>query len=150
MESTEEWVIEMWYIYTMEHCSLLGLRKKSYKFIGKCMNLETIILGEVTQAQKDKHDMFFLSCVCVFHLEQKVFIFFFSESLLCQFLFQYSPFQTATLISNTIQFFYIPLFPLDLRPIPKHKPIPGTVIGATNLCLDMLQALQENPLTAFC
>ena len=46
--STEECIQKMWYIYTMEYYSAI----KSYefiKFLGKWMDLENIILSELTQ-----------------------------------------------------------------------------------------------------
>ena len=55
--STEEW--KMWYIYTME--SYLANKKNEFmKFLGKWMDLEGIILSEVTQSQKNPHDMYSL------------------------------------------------------------------------------------------
>jgi hypothetical protein len=54
--STEEWIQKMWYIYTMEYYS--AIKKNEFmKFLGKCMDLEGIILSEVTQSQKNTHDM---------------------------------------------------------------------------------------------
>jgi hypothetical protein len=54
--STEEWIQKMWYIYTMEYYSAIK-NNKFMKFLGKWMDLEDIILSEVTQSQKDSHDM---------------------------------------------------------------------------------------------
>jgi hypothetical protein len=46
----------MWYIYTMEY--YLAIKNNELmKFIGKWMDLEDIILSEVTQSQKNTHDM---------------------------------------------------------------------------------------------
>ena len=54
--STEEWIPKMWYIYTMEYYS--AIKKNEFmKFLGKWMDLEGIILSEVTQSQKNTHDM---------------------------------------------------------------------------------------------
>jgi hypothetical protein len=47
--STEEWIQKMWYIYTVSTTQLL---KEFKKFLGKWMDLEGIILSEVTQSQK--------------------------------------------------------------------------------------------------
>jgi hypothetical protein len=45
--STEEWIQKMWYIYTMEYYS--AIKKNEFmKFLGKWMDLEGIILCEVT------------------------------------------------------------------------------------------------------
>jgi len=49
--STEEWIQKMWYIYTMEYYSAIK-NNDFIKFIGKWMELESIILSEVTQSQK--------------------------------------------------------------------------------------------------
>jgi hypothetical protein len=54
--STEEWIQNMWYIYTME----LLKNNEFMKFLGKWMYLEDIILSEVTQLQKNSHDMYSL------------------------------------------------------------------------------------------
>lgn len=54
--STEEWIQKMWYIYTMEYYSAIK-NNKFMKFLGKWMDLEGIILSEVTQSQKNSHEM---------------------------------------------------------------------------------------------
>jgi hypothetical protein len=41
----------MWYIYTMEYYSAIK-NNKFMQFLGKCMDVEDIILSEVTQSQK--------------------------------------------------------------------------------------------------
>jgi hypothetical protein len=46
----------MWYIYTMEYYSAIT-NNEFIKFLGKWMDLEDIILSEVTQSQKKKHDI---------------------------------------------------------------------------------------------
>jgi hypothetical protein len=57
--STEEWIQKMWYIYTMEYYS--AIKKNEFmKFLGKWMDLEDIILSEVTQSQKNSHNMYSL------------------------------------------------------------------------------------------
>jgi hypothetical protein len=45
--STEEWIQKMWYIYTMEYYSAIK-RNEFMKFLGKQMDLEGIILSEIT------------------------------------------------------------------------------------------------------
>ena len=57
MLSMEEWIEKMWYIYTMEYYSV-EKNNGIFKFAGKWMELEETILSEVTQSQKDKHDMY--------------------------------------------------------------------------------------------
>jgi hypothetical protein len=54
--STEEWVQKMWYIYTKEYYSAIK-NNEFMKFFGKWMYLEDINLSEVTQSQKNTHDM---------------------------------------------------------------------------------------------
>jgi hypothetical protein len=46
--STEEWIQKMWYIYTMEYYSAIK-NSEFMKFLG--------ILSEVTQSQKNIHNM---------------------------------------------------------------------------------------------
>jgi hypothetical protein len=48
--STEEWIQKMWYIYTMEYYS--AIKNEFMKFLGKWIELEKIILSEVTQSQR--------------------------------------------------------------------------------------------------
>ena len=54
--STEECIQKMWYIYTMEYYSA-SKNNEFMKFLGKWMEVENIILSEVTQSQKNTHDM---------------------------------------------------------------------------------------------
>jgi hypothetical protein len=57
--STEEWIQKMWYIYTMKYYS--AIKKNEFmKFPGKWMDLEGIILSEVTQSQKNSNGMYSL------------------------------------------------------------------------------------------
>ena len=48
--STEEWIKKMWFIYTLEYDSAIK-NKDIMNFAGEWMELEHIILGEVTQIQ---------------------------------------------------------------------------------------------------
>ena len=54
--STEEWIQKLWYIYTIDYYSATKTNE-FMKFLGKCMDLEDIILSEVTQSQKNSLDM---------------------------------------------------------------------------------------------
>jgi hypothetical protein len=54
--STEEYLQKMWYIYTMEYYSAIK-NNEFMKFLGKWMDLQGIILSEVTQSQKNTHGM---------------------------------------------------------------------------------------------
>ena len=58
--STEEWIKKkMWYIYTMEYYSTIK-KNEFMKFLCKWLDLEAIILSEVTQSQKNSNDMYSL------------------------------------------------------------------------------------------
>jgi hypothetical protein len=54
--STDECILKMWYIYTMEYYSPIK-NNEFMKFLGKWKYLEDIILSEVTQSQKNSLDM---------------------------------------------------------------------------------------------
>jgi hypothetical protein len=58
--TTDEWIKKMWYLYTMEFYSVM--KKNEILFSRKWMELEIIILSEVSQAQKTKNHMFSLIC----------------------------------------------------------------------------------------
>jgi hypothetical protein len=45
--STEEWIQKMWYIYTMEYHAAIN-NNEFMKLLGKWMDLEDIMLSEVT------------------------------------------------------------------------------------------------------
>jgi hypothetical protein len=58
--STEEWILKMWNSYTMEYYS--AIKKNEFmKFLGKWIDLEGIILNEVTQSQYVLTDKWILS-----------------------------------------------------------------------------------------
>jgi hypothetical protein len=61
MSTTNEWLKKMWYLYTMEFYSTTN-KNEILSFAGKWMELENIILSEVSQAQKAKNRMFSLIC----------------------------------------------------------------------------------------
>jgi hypothetical protein len=46
----------MWYFYTIDYYSAIK-NNKFMKFLGKWIELENTILGEVTQSQKSTHGM---------------------------------------------------------------------------------------------
>ena len=52
----EEWVENMWYIYTMGFYTAIK-NNEFKKFLSKWMDLEDIILREVNQSQKNTHSM---------------------------------------------------------------------------------------------
>jgi hypothetical protein len=49
--STEEWIQKMCYIYTMEYYSAIK-NDEFVNFLGKCIELENIVLSKVTHLQK--------------------------------------------------------------------------------------------------
>ena len=51
--STDEWIKKMWYMYTMEYYSAIK-KNKIMPFATTWMDLDTVILSEVSQTQKDK------------------------------------------------------------------------------------------------
>jgi hypothetical protein len=55
----DEWIKKMWYLCTMEYYSAI---KKNEILSGKWMELENIILSEVSQAWKAKNHTFSLIC----------------------------------------------------------------------------------------
>jgi hypothetical protein len=59
--TTDEWIKKMWYSYTMEFYAAMN-KNEILSFAGKWMELENIILSEVSQAEKTKHHMFSLIC----------------------------------------------------------------------------------------
>jgi hypothetical protein len=54
--STEEWIKKIWYVFIMEYYSAIK-NNEFMKFLGKWMELGNIILSEVTQSQKNTHNM---------------------------------------------------------------------------------------------
>ena len=56
--STDEW-IKMWFIYTMEY--YLATRKNEiWPFVATWVELESVMLSEISQAEKDRSHMFSL------------------------------------------------------------------------------------------
>ena len=57
--STEEWIQKMWFIYTMEY--YLAIKKNEFmNLLGKWLEVEGIMLSEVTQSQSNSHNMYSL------------------------------------------------------------------------------------------
>ena len=59
--STDEWIKKMWYIYTMEYYSAIK-KNEIMPFAATWMKLETIILSEESQKEKDEYHMISLIC----------------------------------------------------------------------------------------
>ena len=57
----EEWIKRMWYIYTMEYYSAIK-KNEIMPFAATWMDLEIVILSEVSQTEKDKYHMISLIC----------------------------------------------------------------------------------------
>ena len=56
---TKGWIQKLWFIYTMEYYSAIK-NEDILSFLGKWMELDIIILSEVTQTQKDMHGIYSL------------------------------------------------------------------------------------------
>ena len=50
--STEEWIQKMWYIYAVEYYPSIK-NNEFMKFLGKWIDLEAIVLSEVTQSKRN-------------------------------------------------------------------------------------------------
>ena len=59
--STEEWVQKMWYIHTMEYYSTIK-KNEIPAFFATWMDLETIMLSEVSHKMRHQHPMISLTC----------------------------------------------------------------------------------------
>ena len=59
--STDEWKKKMWYIYGMEYYSAIK-ENKILPFAATWMDLEGIVLNEISQTEKDKYCM--MSFIC--------------------------------------------------------------------------------------
>ena len=59
--STDEWIKKMWYIYIYN--GMLAIKKNEIlSFPATRMNLENIMLSEISQTEKDKYYMISLLC----------------------------------------------------------------------------------------
>ena len=59
--STEEWIKKMWYIDTMEYYSAIK-RKEIPAFAATWLDLEIIMLSDVSQTMRHQHQMPSLTC----------------------------------------------------------------------------------------
>ena len=59
--STEEWIKKRWYTYTMEYYSAIK-RKEIPAFLATWMDLEIIMLSEVSHTMRHQHQMLSLAC----------------------------------------------------------------------------------------
>ena len=53
--SVDEWIKKMWYIYTMEYYSAIK-KNEIMPFAATWLDLEIIILSEVSQKERDKYN----------------------------------------------------------------------------------------------
>ena len=58
--SVDEWIKQLWDIYTMEYYS--GIKKNILPFATVWMDLENIMLSEISQSEKDKYHK--ISVIC--------------------------------------------------------------------------------------
>ena len=58
--SIDEWIKQLWDTHTMEY--YLATKKKFLPFATGWMDLENIMLSEISQSEKDKHHMISLIC----------------------------------------------------------------------------------------
>ena len=58
---SEEWIKQIWDIYTMEYY-LAVKKKKVLPFVTVWMDLENIMLSEISQSEKDKCHTISLTC----------------------------------------------------------------------------------------
>ena len=61
MSINREWIKKMWYIYTMEYFSAVK-RKEIVSFAEMWMDLEIVLLSEVSQKEKNKYHL--ISFIC--------------------------------------------------------------------------------------
>jgi hypothetical protein len=59
--TSDKWIKKMWYLYTMEFYPATK-KNEILSFVDKWIELENIVLSEVSQAQKAKNHMFSLIC----------------------------------------------------------------------------------------
>ena len=59
--STEEWIKKMWCIYTMQYYSAIT-RNEILAFVATWMDLEIIMLSEVSQSMRHQHQMLSFTC----------------------------------------------------------------------------------------
>ena len=58
---TNEWIKQMWYIYIMEYYIVIK-RNEIMPFAATWVDLEIVILNEVSQKEKNKYHMILLTC----------------------------------------------------------------------------------------
>ena len=59
--STEEWIKKTWYIYTSDYYSAI-IRNEILAFLATWIDLEIIMLSEISQTMRHQHQMVSLTC----------------------------------------------------------------------------------------
>ena len=72
--SIDEWIKKMWFIYTTEYYSAIK-KNEIMPFAATWMDLEIIILSEISQTDKDKYHMISLTCKMI-----QMNLFFFNDT----------------------------------------------------------------------
>ena len=58
---TDEWIKKLWFIYTVEY--YLAMRKNEiWPFVATWMELESVMLSEISHTEKDRYHMFSFLC----------------------------------------------------------------------------------------
>ena len=70
----KEWLRKMWYIYTIEYYTAEE-NNDILKCLGEWMDLENIILSEITQTHKDKYDIYSLKSDIVLKISEEIYIY---------------------------------------------------------------------------
>ena len=60
--SVDEWIKQLWEIYTMEYYLAIKKEKKILPSVTAGMDLEDIMLSEISQSEKDKYHMISPTC----------------------------------------------------------------------------------------
>ena len=60
--SIDEWIKQLWVIYTMEFYMAVKKKKKILSSATVWMDLENIVQSEISQSEKDKYHMISLIC----------------------------------------------------------------------------------------
>ena len=59
--STNEWIKTLWFIYTLEY--YVAMRKNEiWSFVATWMELESVMLSEISHTEKDRYHMFSFLC----------------------------------------------------------------------------------------
>ena len=59
--STDEWIKKSWFIYTMEYYVAM-IKNEIWPFVATWMELESVMLSEISHTEKDRCRMFLLLC----------------------------------------------------------------------------------------